>query len=154
MKKGKDVDPTIHYAALRWFYLLHVLSKRIVYNLATYKRYKLPRTGCTKPAKLWWGVNKRGWVFPGKAIASAHSHGLKFSFASRYKYLALKLPVSWPSPAWKHMVSLLLSLFKKGNSSPRKLLSKSAPAFTCSVQMAPTFSLLPGLSRLAYSNLL
>lgn len=28
-------------------------------------------------------------MFPGKA-ASAHSHGLKFSFAPRYKYLALK----------------------------------------------------------------
>lgn len=39
MKKEEDVDPAIHYAALMWFYLLYVFSKKIAYNLATYKRY-------------------------------------------------------------------------------------------------------------------
>lgn len=52
MKKEKDVDPTIHYAALSWFYLLHVFSKRIVCNLTTHQRYPCPALDQPSSAEL------------------------------------------------------------------------------------------------------
>lgn len=135
MKKEEDVDPTIHYAALRWFYLLYVFSKRIVYNLATYKRYPttLPRLHYSSSAVLSSSQEVLSAPWEGSNCQCSQPRA-KIQLCFHVQIPSFKTIVSWPSPAWKHMVSLVLSLFKKGNFSHRKLLSKSATAFICSVQ--------------------
>lgn len=125
MKKEKDVDPTIHYAALSWFYLLYVFSKRIVYNLTTCKKYPtaLHKTSQTLLSS-WQEV--LGGSLGRQQLPGLTAMGENSALLPGTNILLQNNSVSWPSPAWKHMVSFLLSLFKRGNFSDRKLLSKAA----------------------------
>lgn len=146
------LTPTIHYAALGWFYLLFVFSKRIVYNLAPTKDTQLACTGCTEPAELCWAVNKSCWSAPweGSNCQCSQPRG-KIQLCFEVQISCFKITVSWRG----NTRSAFCYPFSRGEISATGNSYQSQPQlFTCSVQMTPTFSLLPGPSLLAYNNLL
>lgn len=69
-------------------------------------------------------------MLPGKAaIARAHSHGVKFSFASRHQYLALKLLCVMAKPSVETHGQPFAVPFQEGKFQPQKTPVKVSYSF-------------------------